>query len=141
MSNHFEWNGLEELKAWLRELPAHLTDEANGIVNGAAQEAARRISDRYADVTGDLRDKVTVKPMRAAPGGKFGIGVVVISGSNIANIYENGTQVRHTAFGANRGKMPAKHVVVQEVTSKRREMYAKLQAMLERNSLITSGTP
>jgi hypothetical protein len=142
MSNRFEWSGLEDFKAWLRKLPDNLTGEASFIVNGAANEAARRIVDRYASgPTGDLKEKVTVKPMRNAPGGKFGIGVVVISSSNIANIYENGTQVRHNAFGANRGRMPAKHVVVQEVTSHRRQMYQKLFDLLERNGMRVSGTP
>lgn len=141
MSNHFKWDGLDELKAWLRNLPQDLVSEANFIVNGAANEAARRIVDRYASgKVGDLKDKVSVKPMRSAPGGRFGVGVVVISASNIAFLYENGSEVRHTGLGYNRGRMPATHVVVQEVTAKRREMYRKLASMLERKGLRVSGT-
>lgn len=140
MSNHFEWSGLDELKTWLRNLPADLTDEARDIVFGAADSAARRIVDRYpSGEKEDLKNKVTVKPMRAAPGGRFGVGFIVISASNIAAIYENGSQVRHTGSGANRGKMPASHVVVQETTNKRREMYGKLRSLLERKGLKVTG--
>lgn len=142
MSNHLRWDGLDELKQWLRNLPQDLTEEANFIVNAAANEAARRIVDRYpSGKDADLKDRVSVKPMRTAPGGRFGVGVVVISASKIAFIYENGTEVRHTALGYNRGRVPPHHVVVQEVTAKRREMYRKLTAMLERKGLRVSGTP
>lgn len=140
MSNHFKWDGLDELRQWLRELPKNLTADATGIVYGAANEAARRIVDRYGTVSGELKDGVSVKPMRAAPGGQFGVGVIVVSKSDLAHLFENGTQVRHTRLGANRGKIVAQHVVVQEVTEKRREMYRKLAAMMERNNLKVSGS-
>jgi hypothetical protein len=137
-----QWSGLEELKAWLRDLPEHLTDEASSIINAAANESARRIVDLYpTTVTGNLKDGVEVKTMKSAPGGRFGIGVVVRSTAKIALIYENGTQVRHTGLGYNRGSMPAQHVLVKVVTERRRRMYEELKALMVENGLKVSGTP
>ena len=53
--------------------------------------------------TGKLRDSTTVAPLVR---GELITGAVIKNTAKYARIFEHGTQVRHTALGANRGAMP-----------------------------------
>jgi hypothetical protein len=54
-------------------------------------------------------------------------------------MFENGTMVRHTRIGANRGAMPPGHVFVPTAIRHRAAMYRNLRDMLEREGLLVTG--
>lgn len=137
-NNRLVLDGLADLRAALRNLPTELAGEASHIVQGAANSAAVAIRSGYAAHvrTGRLQDAVTVDSM---PTGAYGAGVIVKNTSKLAFIFENGTQARHTALGANRGSMPPGHVFIPAVIRQRRKMYDALKALLERKGLLVSG--
>lgn len=135
MSVRLEWRGLDELKAALRELPAHLASEAQDIVFGAADAAAAEIVAAYPSRTGNLRKGVSVKRQTSV----FSTTATVINKATHAFIFENGTQARHNKIGANRGSMPPGHVFVPRVVRHRRAMYEGLKDLLEREGLMVTG--
>jgi hypothetical protein len=63
----------------------------------------------------------------------------VVNRSPHAWMFENGTQARHTAIGANRGAMPPGHVFIRIAIIKRKQMYAQLRGLLERHGLKVTG--
>lgn len=142
-ANRFTFDGLAELRAELRALPASLTAEATHIVEGAANGAAATIKAGYPVVTGNLRDGLIVK---VQPEGQFAASVVVVNTSPHAWLYDNGSQARHWASGKSTGTMfavdgprPPQHLFVGTVIDKRRQMYAQLKDLLVRNGLTVSG--
>lgn len=135
-NNRLMFEGLEELRAALRDLPAELVGEASSIVMGAAEEASTAIVAAYPNRTSNLRDHVTISTQAA---GRFGTAAVVKNTSKLAYIFENGTQARHTSLGANRGSMPPGHVFIPRVIKARRRMYEHLKALLQRAGLVVSG--
>ena len=138
MSASIEWIGLKELIASLRELPADLTEEASGIVLGAAETAAADIASAYPVRTGTLGDSVRVDTIS---GGQFGARARVRNTSKDATWFERGTTTRQTALGANRGAMPPGNVFVPRMVRHRALMYRSLAAMMERHGLEVTGTP
>jgi hypothetical protein len=138
-NNRLVFDGLAELREQLRSLPADMTGEASNIIDATANGAAVEIRTAYGGhrVTGRLQDGVVVTHVDK---GKYSAGAIVKNTAKHAGIFENGTQARHTDLGANRGSMPPGHVFVPIVIRKRREMYGKLQAMLERMGLTVSGS-
>ncbi len=138
MSNRLVFSGLEELRAQLRTLPADLAEEASVDVHEAARAAKSAIVDAYPDRTGDLRDHVVLEDRAAGP---FGAAVIVKNTSKLAWIFENGSQARHTALGANRGSMPPGHVFLPNIIRQRRTMYEKLRALLVAHGLVVTGEP
>jgi hypothetical protein len=127
----------EEIRAGLRQLLADTsaTGEAGHIVEATANGAASSIRSSYPVRTGNLRDHVTVEAQMSG----FSAGAIVINRAKHAAIFENGTQARHTAIGANRGSMPPGHVFVPIVIRKRRQMYEQLKDLLTRSGLQVSG--
>jgi hypothetical protein len=136
MPNRVTFDGLAEFKAELRNLPAHLRDEADGIVLSAVNTASREVVDKYPTVTGNLKDGVKVIKAEA---GAFGVVYALKSMANHAHLYEYGTQARQTALGYNRGPMPAKPTVVPVAIRHRRQMYDELMAMLRREGFQVTG--
>jgi Bacteriophage HK97-gp10, putative tail-component len=134
--NHWEFDGLEELKRALRDLPESLAGEATGIVNASANAAAREIEQAYPRRTGNLRNHVSVSHQQ---GGRVSAAAIVKNTAKHAWIFENGTQARHTDLGANRGSMPPGHVFVPRVIRHRRQMYEALKELLVKHGLIVSG--
>lgn len=128
----------KQIREELRKLPTELRDDGGRIVEARGNEAGREIVDKYATVSGNLKDGVKVTVQRA---GQFGVQVTVRSTSPHAFIYENGTQIRRNAKGANRGAMPPKHVLVPVMVRKRRQAYEDLANLLRANGLLVSGTP
>lgn len=140
------WDGLDELKEWLRTLPEHLTEEAAGIVTRAAVNAAEDIRAAYPVRTGNLRRGVRVNridgsnPLASGGGGRhLAVGAVVYNNAPHAFMFEHGTEARQTDLGANRGSMPAGHVFIPRVIRHRRHMYDQLRALMERSGLRTTG--
>lgn len=138
MSSRFEFRGLDELKRELRELPAELAAEAGHIVEVAADGAAADIKAEYGRHvrTGNLRDHVTVVKEISPVSAK----AIVKSTARHAQLFEFGTQARHTDIGANRGSMPAGNVFVPRIVRARRRMYQELAALLQRAGLQVRGT-
>jgi Bacteriophage HK97-gp10, putative tail-component len=134
-ANRLIFEGLDELRAALRNLPTHLAAEASRPVQGAANAAAASIKAGYPVRTGKLRDHLIVETIDAP----FQAGALVKNTARHAAIFEYGTQARHTAIGANRGSMPPGHVFIPAIVRARRRMYEDLKGLLERNGLQVSG--
>lgn len=137
--------GLSELKDALRNLPVELRDDAQGIVESHADAAAAAVIAAYPIGPprvftklayhypgGALRKGVKVEK---AAGSAFGTIVRVKSTAKHAWLFENGSELRHTDAGINRGRMPAGKVMVPIVIRERRAMYDDLAAMIERHGL------
>lgn len=130
--------GLDELRATLRALPADLAAEARGIVLEHAERAEDEVYAAYPEVSGTLRNDLRVD---VVDGGDFGAAARVVNTAKDAWFFENGTQVRHTSFGANRGQMPAAHVFVPRMITWRARMWAALADMVRAHGITVSGTP
>lgn len=141
MSNNtrFVIEGLDELREQLRNLPSELTGEAAHIIEAAGNGAAAEVKGHYERVSGDLVDGVSVDFQRD----QFAASASVKSAAKHAYIYENGTQVRHTNAGANRGAMPPAppgRAFIPALIRARRRMYAQLEDLLKRNGLVVTGS-
>jgi hypothetical protein len=137
-NNRIVLEGLDALRAELRRMPAELAGEASPIVTNAAERAVREIRTAYQSHarTGNLAKGLKTVALNA---GAFGAGAEVRSSAKHAYMFENGTQARHTAIGANRGSMPAGHAFIPAVIRSRRAMYASLKALLERHGATVTG--
>jgi len=137
-NNRIVFEGLEELKRALRELPAELTGESSHIVESNAIGAADTIKANYARVSGTLVKGVSVKTAKD----QFAVGAVVKSKAPHAWMYENGTQVRHNDKGANRGRMPPAppgRAFIPVIIRARKRMYEQLADLLKRKGLQVTG--
>jgi hypothetical protein len=133
--NVLRLEGIDELRAALRQLPEELTGEAAQIVEATTNGAIISVRDGYAVHSGNLRDHVSGSVERSG----YAVVGVVKNTAKHAWMYENGTQARHTATGANRGSMPPGHTFIPIVARARRRMYEQLKDLLRRNGLIVSG--
>jgi len=132
--------GLDELRAALRALPAELAAEAGGIVLGAATAAERDMAGQYAqhDKTGNLSGGLSVS---SEPGAiRYGARAVVRNRAPHALFAEHGTQVRQNAKGANRGAMPPISVFIPTAQRHRREMIRSLISLVESHGIKVSTT-
>lgn len=138
MGVKLELRGLEEFRAALRGLPAHLRDEGAAIVLAHAEQAVREIVSGYPEKSGNLRSHVTVRPSAT----KFGTGAVVKSAAKHAFIFEKGTTVRRTNTGANRGRMPAadaSKAFIPKAIRARQRMVRALMDLLRRAGFEVSA--
>lgn len=131
-----ELEGLNELREALGRLPYVLAEKSRDRVTSAAQAAATRIRDGYPKRTGNLRNGVKVTIQYS---GGTGVLAIVKNSAPHAWMFENGTQVRHTKIGADRGSMPAGHVFVPNAQQERRAMYQDLKAIVASEGLEVSG--
>lgn len=146
-----EWEGLEELKAWLRQLPAEFTGEASHIVQGTANGAIVDMRAEYPP--GELRDKLYQSTQSSGP---FGVGIEIRNASGWAWHWDHGTEVRTRqmvrgspgATGSPKvpgskstGRMTPKHTFGRNMAQSRRRMYEQLKQMMERHGLQVSGEP
>jgi len=137
MPNTLTIAGLAELRAQLRNLPAHLAAEAGPIVTRHATRAKDAIVEGYpTGPTGNLKRGVKLDVI-----GVSGAGAVarVRSTAKHAVIFENGSQVRHTKTGANRGSMPPGRVFVPIVIRERKAMHEELVELVQREGLTVTG--
>jgi hypothetical protein len=138
------FDGLEELKRDLRNLPQTLTDEARGIVEHAAKTAASDVRASYPRVHGNLIKGVRVSTSEP---NRFSAAATVKNTAPHAWIYDNGSNARHYytksgkkhETGAMWGRHPATHLFVRASIRARREMYGRLKAMLTAQGLEVSG--
>ena len=135
-NNRLKFEGLDELRASLRRLPAELRGEAQNIVVAHANQAALEIKQKYPSRTGKLRDGVEVVALES---GDRVAGAIVRNKAKHAFIFENGTQARHNDIGANRGSMPPGHVFIPAMIRARRRMYDALRELLRRKGLRVIG--
>jgi bacteriophage HK97-gp10 putative tail-component len=142
VSASLRWDGLAELKAQLRSLPADLTGEAIRIVEARANRAAADARSGYAAhvVSGNLQKGVTVTHFDR---GKYSAGAIVKNTAPHASIFEHGTVARHyvTKNGAQHltGAMPAFNVFIPAMQRQRRGMYDDLIVMMQRHGLTVLG--
>jgi hypothetical protein len=128
--------GLAELREQLRNLPAHLTEEAGAIVNRAADDVEAQIKADYHTRSGAMVRGVKKKKKSI---GQFGVMVQVSSTAYHAWMVENGTAARHTAKGVPRGAAEPKHVVIPAAERRRPQMYDELKAMIAKEGLTVTG--
>jgi hypothetical protein len=125
------WDGLTEYRAALEALPETCTTEASHIVEGAANAAYVAVGTVYGShtFTGTLAKRLKLTPLNEQ---KYVTGMKLTSGSPLAWLFDNGTQARHTKFGANRGRMPPTHTFSGAVGKEKRRAAQQLREMLER---------
>jgi hypothetical protein len=132
VSVRLEMQGLAELRAALRQLPQEMTDEAATIVDAHARLAESQIKQNYPQgPTGNLRRGVTRDHYKSG----FTARAIVKSRAKHASIFENGTQTRRTANGANRGRMPAppeSQRMIPVVIRRRKAMVEALKDLVRR---------
>lgn len=130
--------GVAELMDALRKLPRELVDQGDAIVVGHADNAAEAIREGYPDgPSGALKNGVSVTSTKSTGG-----TVATVKSSNaLASIFENGTAVRHTELGYDRGRMPPGKVFVPIVVQARRDMYEELVELVQGKGLEVSGEP
>lgn len=140
MSAAIQWSGLTEFRNALRQLPQALTGEAHAIVVAHAEYAAGEVQRGYPQgPTGNLRRRVTMEVNTS----RFSAGAIVRSRAPHSKIYENGTKVRRTDRGFNRGAMPeppSANKMIPKVIRHRARMVNALMAMCERNGLIVRAS-
>ena len=73
-------------------------------------------------------------PMMQAMKRGLVVGAEVKNVAPHANIFENGTQARHTRIGANRGSMPPGHVFVPRIVRARHRLTQELKDMVARTT-------
>lgn len=138
MANTVVWDGLKEFQEQLRQLPEACTGEAGNLITGAVNAVAHDIKGAYPVRTGNLRDHLVIAPLT-----KRGLvtGAAVKNTAKHALIWENGTQVRHTSLGANRGSMPPGHNFVPKIVRARRALTQQLKDMVARHGAVVIGEP
>jgi hypothetical protein len=139
VSASVRWEGLDELRAALRNLPAELTAEASQIIDTTADTAMSAMLAEYP--AGQLRDRLTRKTLTM---GTFGTGVQIKNASGWAWAWEHGTKLRHRiksggSTGAEWGGSTPPHTFVRNMTQPRRAMFDQFKALLERAGLRVSG--
>ncbi len=145
-NNRLTFEGLDELRAGLRQLPDDLAQEAGVVIADEAEGAKNEIIDTYRrnfkgdDLSGNLERGVRV---RRLDGGRFGAAALVQSTAPHAHLYEYGTETRHTRAGVHRGKMPpaGPNGMVPIVRRRRRRMYERLKGILVKQGLEVRGEP
>lgn len=133
MSVKLTFTGRAEFLQALRDLPEHLRAEGGHLVEARANGAHVDIKAGYVNHkhSGNLLDHVTSEPHETA----FGVIWEIKSTARHAFIFENGTQIRKTAKGANRGSMPPGHVFIPAMQRARRLLTNDLIGLLERAGL------
>jgi hypothetical protein len=121
LSARVQLQGVQELRAALRNLPSDLAQEADVVIRATAEDMARAATSAYPEgPTGNLKRGVTVETNSS----RFGIGAIVRSRAKHASIFERGTQVRRTGKGWNRGAMPqppeSERFIPKAIRSRRR---------------------
>jgi len=146
--NRFEFHGMAKFREALRNLPYELRNEATVIVEDSAKAAKEEMAAKYPISLGRKRRG------RFIPGGQlrkglkleyrggqtpFGAWVTVRNTAPHANIFENGTELRTTATGAERGSAKPGRVFVPIAIKHRRRMNRQLMRMLESHGLLVTG--
>jgi hypothetical protein len=133
------FDGLEQMKAELRALPAALTLEATLRIHARADRALAEMHAKYPHgKTGHLQAGLST---RSIAGGRFHTIVQVRSDAIHAGVFETGAAVRHTAHGWNRGAMPPGRVFRPAMIRARHALwYEDLPGLLRDHGLTVTGS-
>lgn len=138
MSVTVKWDGLDQFKKDLRNLPEDLAEEAADPVEDAAEFTASSLRQSYPiGDTGNLRGGVVVTTER----NRFGVASMVKSKSPHAHLWEFGTENRKTRQGWARG-ISGEHEqqgLVPIAARNRRRMYDALMGVLQKAGFQVSG--
>jgi hypothetical protein len=135
------FDGLQELREQLRNLPDDLTGEGKDIVLSHGDRAVAAIVAGYPEVSGNLKQGVSVRTLTGT--GRFYAGVEVRSRSAHATLYEFGTAGERSFNGENRGQMPPAppdRAAGPKIGHERRDMQGDLRDLLTRAGLDVSGS-
>lgn len=139
-NNRLVFEGLDQLYADLRKLPAALAAEATGIVQATGERAFSEMYRAYPVVTGNLRDHLKKTELAAGP---FGAAIEIRNTAAHAHLFEHGTEARHyvTRNGVKHllGRMPPGKVFSSVMPRHRRAMLQKLKDLVTRQGLEVSG--
>lgn len=130
-NNRIKWEGLNELRTALRQLPVELSGDASEFVEHAAEITASSLRQSYPlGDTGNLRAGVKVSTERS----QFGVKGVVKSTSPHSHLWEFGTQSRRTRQGWSRGRSPEhrRDGLIPIAQRNRRQMYRQLVELVKR---------
>jgi hypothetical protein len=139
VSASVRWDGLDELRAALRALPAELTDEARSIVDQAATDAMSAMRGEYPE--GELQNGLTRSWLA---GSVAGVAILIKNRSGWAWLWDHGSKLRHRSrsggsTGAEWGGTTPPHTFGRNMAQYRRRMYEDLKALLTRHGLLVSG--
>lgn len=136
------WDGLDEYKALLRQLPEACNVEAGHAVEEAVNRAYTTVSEVYGAhrFTGNLQKGLKIATLNK---GAYGTGRILRSTAPHAWLFDNGSQARHWLSGKSTGRMwgktPPTHVFVQTVIRERRRLYDRVKDMLRRKGAVVTG--
>lgn len=139
MSAKLKFDGMQEFRSMLRNLPQELTGEASHIVEATANGAASDVRRAYPSKSGRMIGGVQVTHF---DGGKVAAGAILKSSAPHAHLFERGTRPRKTAQGWPRGSMPEapeREQMIPIVVKARRFMYGKLAELLRRAGFHVEG--
>lgn len=142
-----QWEGLDEFRKALRELPEQLRAEAAVVVEAAARASASEVKSAYEQVrtpsaTGrtqegqHLADRVVVSVDNA---GTSYARAFVRSKSPHAHLFEFGTASRRWKSGKSTGSAPARPTMIPIVERNRRKMHGELVAIVKKAGFEVSG--
>jgi hypothetical protein len=124
------WQGLEEHKAVLRNLPETMTATAARLALSTANSAVVEIRPEYPVKTGKLRDSVQITEINRGP---YRTGRQVRVTSPLANIFEGEHKPRKTKAGWNRGTISTpSHIFIPRIIKWRRRFTELLSIALLR---------
>jgi hypothetical protein len=130
----FKIDGLDDLRAQLLAFTGEAAAEGAEIVEDETERAFSEIYAGYPRRSGGIRRNVKVVTTKTP----YGATGTVINSDPLANIFENGSQARHTKLGAFRGSMPPGHVFIPVIQRHRRAMVERLRGVLERRGLTVT---
>lgn len=139
MSVKMTWVGLDDYRRQLLALPKEFANEAANVVVATAEQTGQGVSSNYPlGPTGNLRHGVKVVVHR----NQFSTTAAVVSASPHAHLYENGTGLRQTRRGANRGRMPqgleSTRVIPRAVRARRRMIEALIQIVKDAGLIVST---
>jgi hypothetical protein len=149
--NRFVFNGLEELRKELRELPEKLAGEGGRLVESHGNAAVVTLKQFYGQHrhTGNLQDSVAAETRHRGSHGSTLVFLMIIKvHSPLAWLFDNGSQARHYITkqtgekhetGAMWGNTAPNHILVKTMTRARRALNKDLWALLERAGLSVTG--
>jgi len=132
----FKYEGLEEFKKDLRNLPHELADDGADIVFRHARSAFVEIMQTYPERTGNLKKGMRFEESR----GQFFTSVMLVNKAKHAYLFENGTELRKTDLGWPRGKMPPGRVFVRLVIKWRLRMWRAFATLMRDHGLVVHGS-
>ena len=139
------WDGLAAFREELRQLPEACRGEAAKVVEGevnAAYVTVKRVYEAHRH-TGTLSKRLAIAPLKVQ--GQMTTGLILKSGSPLAWLFDNGSQVRHYTgtdkrghvnVNALRGKMPGYHIFGRTAAFTRRKIRALLIEMVRRHGAV-----